>query len=46
MDDLSTSCMYCNKKKSEVKWLRPVYAWRTGKLEGYWCDKHYEQVLE
>jgi hypothetical protein len=44
--DISSYCMYCLAEKHEVKSLKPIYEWDSGKLAGYFCQDHYNQVAK
>ncbi|MEC0276895.1 hypothetical protein [Peribacillus frigoritolerans] len=38
-------CLYCQVRKGQAKWLKPIYDWRDpDKLVGYYCEKHYAGV--
>ena len=37
-------CLYCQRRIPQVEWLKPLYSWTNGDLEGYFCEQHYYQV--
>ncbi|MEK3889758.1 hypothetical protein [Bacillus sp. FSL K6-3431] len=42
---LKTTCAYClSKAGKEVDSVLPVHDWKTDKLLGYFCKKHYMLV--
>ena len=39
-------CLYCQKRKHEVEWLKAIYDWhKPDELTGYYCEKHYDGVM-
>jgi hypothetical protein len=43
-EGLKSYCTYCLRTREEVRKLEPVYDWNNGKLSGYYCEDHIEQV--
>ncbi|MFE5429608.1 hypothetical protein [Peribacillus simplex] len=34
-------CLFCQKRFPKVEWLKPLYSWTDGEMEGYFCEQHY-----
>ncbi|WHY54316.1 hypothetical protein [Peribacillus simplex] len=43
---LEKYCLYCQRRFPQVEYLKPIYSWTNGELEGYFCERHYEQVRD
>ncbi|WMX58985.1 hypothetical protein [Peribacillus sp. R9-11] len=41
---LEKYCLYCQRRFPQVEYLKPIYSWTNGELEGYFCERHFDQV--